>query len=78
MKEIKVLGPGCPNCEKLARETQKAAYELSLECHIEKVTDIQKITSYGVMITPALVVDGQVKFSGKVPSVEQLKAILSQ
>jgi len=76
MKKIEVLGPGCPKCTKLAEETQKAVSELGLECAVEKVTDIQKITGYGVIITPALVVDGQVKVSGKVPSVEEIKRLI--
>jgi small redox-active disulfide protein 2 len=76
MKKIEVLGPGCPKCAKLAEATQKAAAELNLDCSIEKVTDIQKITGYGVMITPALVVDGQVKVSGKVPSVDEIKQMI--
>jgi len=77
MKKIEILGPGCPKCKKLEEETRIATYELGLECHIEKVSDIQKITAYGVMMTPALVVDGLVKVTGKVPSVDELKAILS-
>ena len=77
MKKIKVLGPGCPNCQKLYERTQTAAYELGLECDIEKVTDIQQITGYGVMMTPALVVDGQVKATGKVPSLDDLKKMLA-
>jgi small redox-active disulfide protein 2 len=76
MRKIEVLGPGCPKCQKLHDETQRAAYELGLECQIQKVTDIQKITGYGVMITPALVVDGVVKVSGKVPSREEIKAMI--
>ncbi len=77
MKKIKVLGPGCPNCQKLYEQTQAAAYELGLECDIEKVTDIQQITGYGVMMTPALVVDGSVKVTGKVPSLDDLKKMLA-
>ena len=77
MKKIEILGPGCPRCQKLTDVTQEAAAELGLECDVVKVTDIQKITSYGVMMTPALVVDGLVKVTGKVPSVDELKAILS-
>lgn len=77
MKEIKVLGPGCAKCEQLMQKTQQAVSELGLECTVEKVTDITQITSYGVMITPALVVDGQVKVSGKVPRDEDLKKMLS-
>jgi small redox-active disulfide protein 2 len=77
VKDIKVLGPGCPKCEELLKQTQQAVGELNLECTIEKVSDIQKITSFGIMITPALVVDGAVKVSGKVPSVEQIKDLIS-
>ena len=76
MKKIEILGPGCPKCEKLAKETKTAAAELGLECEIEKVNDIQKIMGYGVMMTPALVVDGTVKVVGKVPPVEEIKALL--
>ena len=77
MKDIKVLGPGCAKCEELLNQTRQAVLELSLECNVEKVSDIQKITSYGVMMTPALVVDGVVKVSGKVPSVEQIKELIA-
>lgn len=76
MKKIEVLGPGCPKCTKLAEETQRAITELGLDCTIEKVTDIQRITGYGVMMTPALVVDGEVKVSGKVPPIEEIKRLI--
>ena len=76
MKKIEILGPGCPKCKKLEEDTGVAAYELGLECNIEKVTDIRKITSYGVIMTPALVVDGQIKSSGKVLGIEEIKIIL--
>jgi len=77
MKDIKVLGPGCAKCVELLNKTRQAALELNLECNVEKVSDIQKITGYGVMMTPALVVDGAVQVSGKVPSVEQIKELIS-
>jgi small redox-active disulfide protein 2 len=76
MKEVKVLGPGCPKCQKLMAQTQKAIDELGLDCSVEKVTDIQQIISYGVMMTPALVVDGQVKVTGKVPSLDDIKTMI--
>ena len=76
MKDIKVLGPGCPKCEELIQRTQQAANELELDCTVEKVADIVEITSYGVMMTPALVVDGQVVMSGKLPSLDDLKEML--
>ena len=77
MKKIEILGPGCPKCKKLYQITEEAVKSLGLECELEKVTDIQQITALGVMMTPALVVNGQVKVTGKVPSVDELKAILS-
>ncbi len=76
--EVKVLGTGCPKCVKLAGAAEDAARELKLDVHIEKVTDISQIMSYGVMMTPALVVDGAVKVVGKVPSVDELKAMLTE
>ena len=76
MKKIQILGTGCPKCRKLAEETERAARELGLEYELEKVTDINAIMSFGVMMTPALAVDGKVKVSGRVPSVEDLKALL--
>jgi small redox-active disulfide protein 2 len=77
MKTIQVLGPGCPKCEKLAELTEEAAKELGIDYQISKVKDIHQIMSAGVMMTPALVVDGQVKSAGRVPSVEELKRLLS-
>ncbi len=76
MKKIQILGTGCPKCKKLAENAEAAAKELGIEYEIEKVTDINEIMKFGVMITPALAVNGQVKVSGKVPSVEQLKLCL--
>lgn len=76
MKKLEVLGTGCPKCEKLVQEVGKAARELGLEFELHKVKDIMKITSYGVLLTPALVVDGKVKMSGKVPSIDELKKLI--
>ena len=78
MKEVKVLGPGCPRCQELMEQTQKAVQELGIECSVEKITDIEQITSYGVMMTPALIVDNQVKVTGKVPSLEVLKNMIGR
>ena len=77
MKKIQVLGPGCAKCKKLAEHTEQAAKELGIDCEIEKVTDITQIMNFGVVMTPGLVVDGVVKTSGKVPSVEEVKKLLS-
>lgn len=73
---IKVLGPGCTNCQKLEALTKKAVDELGLEAEIVKVSDYADIMAYGIMSTPALVVDEEVKLAGFVPSLEQLKAAL--
>lgn len=73
---IKVLGSGCANCKKLEENTRKAVAELGIEATIEKVTNFKDIMSYGVMKTPALVVDGKVKIMGRVPSSEEIKKYL--
>lgn len=77
MKKIEILGPGCPKCTKLYQVTKEAVKSLGLECELEKVTDIRQITAFGIMMTPALVVDGQVKISGKVPSKEDIMKMLA-
>ena len=74
--KIQVLGTGCQKCEKLAESVEKAAAELNLDCEIEKITDLNKIMEFGVMLTPALAIAGEVKVVGKVPSVEALKKLL--
>lgn len=76
MKLIQVLGTGCPKCKKLEELTRQAAQELGLECEVLKVTDINAIMTFGVMMTPALAVDGVVKVSGRVPSVEEIKSMV--
>lgn len=77
MKMLQILGTGCPRCRKLAETTEEAAKSLGLEYRMEKVTDIQAIMGFGVMMTPALAVDGVVKVSGKVPSADEMKRILA-
>lgn len=76
MKEIKILGPGCAKCKELFEQTTKAAEEINLECKIEKVEDINEIMSYGVMFTPALVVDGKVLLSGSSSSIKELVKLI--
>ncbi len=76
MKTLQILGTGCAKCQKLAEQTEAAAKALGLEYRIEKVMDLKQIMSYGVMMTPALVVDGQVKAVGKVKSVDEIKELL--
>jgi small redox-active disulfide protein 2 len=74
--KIQILGTGCTKCKTLFEITSQATEELGIICEIEKITDINQIIDLGVMITPALVVDGEVKFSGKLPSLEDVKAVL--
>lgn len=74
--KIQVLGTGCPKCKQLAEAAEDAARQLGVDYQLEKVTDINAIVGFGVMTTPALVVDGAVKVSGRVPSVEDLKKLL--
>ena len=77
MKKIQILGTGCPKCQKLAANAEQAAKSLGIEYEIEKVTDIQKIMNSGVMMTPGLIVDGNIKSTGKVLSIEEIKKLLS-
>ncbi len=77
MKELQILGPGCPKCKKLAENTETAAKDLGIEYTLEKVTDINDIMKFGVMMTPTLAVDGQVKVVGKVPSPDEIKKMLA-
>lgn len=71
--EIKVLGPGCPKCEQTAKIVKEAVSESGVDANIEKVTNILEIGEYGVFGTPAVVVDGEVKSVGKVPSKDDVK-----
>lgn len=77
MKKLQILGTGCPKCQKLTETTEAAAKELGIDYQIEKVKDIDSILAFGVMVTPALAVDGVVKVCGKVPNVQEIKDLLS-
>ncbi len=77
MKKIQILGTGCHKCTKLAENARTAAENLGLECEIEKVTAINDIMQFGVMITPALAIDGQVKITGKVLSPKEIEKLLT-
>mgnify|MGYP000589709847 CR=1 FL=1 len=77
MKKIQILGTGCPKCKKLAESAEIAAKALGIEYELAKVSDINEIMKFGVMMTPALVVDGQVKVVGKVPTPEEVKKLLA-
>jgi len=76
MKKIQVLGPGCPKCTELAKRTEAAAKALGGDYEVEKVSELSKIMSFGVFMTPALVVDGTVKVVGQVPSVDEIKKMI--
>jgi len=75
--KIQILGTGCPKCSKLAEVAKSAASEMDIDYEIVKVTDLNEIMSFGVMLTPALAVDGVVKVSGSVPSKSEVKEMLN-
>jgi small redox-active disulfide protein 2 len=73
---IQVLGTGCAKCKLLAEQAERAVEEMGLDVEVEKVTGINEILDFGVMMTPALVIDGEVKVVGKVPAIDELKEML--
>jgi small redox-active disulfide protein 2 len=77
MKKIQVLGSGCAKCRQLTAVTEQAARDIGLEYELEKVTDIRRYADFGVVFTPALVVDGVVRVSGRVPSLEEARGLLA-
>lgn len=76
--EIKILGTGCPKCKSLERLTREAVAEIGIEANISKVEDIMDIMNYGVVSTPALVIDGKVVLYGRLPSSSEIKTFLTQ
>jgi len=76
--QLLVIGPGCTKCKTLAQFTEQAAKELGITYELNKVTDLKQIMALGVMMTPALAVNGTIKVAGKVPSIPEIKAILQQ
>jgi len=77
MKLIQILGPGCPKCEQLKKNAEEAAKQAGVEALVEKITDINQITAFGVMMTPALVIDGEVKAAGRVLAPHEIQKWLS-
>ena len=75
--KIQILGTGCPKCRKLEENARAAAEQLGADFELEKISDITDIMGFGVMVTPALAVDGEVKSVGKVLSVEQIRSLLT-
>jgi small redox-active disulfide protein 2 len=78
MKKLLILGTGCAKCDKLVERTREAADDLDLDYELAKVGELNEIMKYGVMVTPALVVDDEVKCTGRVPEVDELRALLAQ
>ena len=76
MKKIQILGTGCPKCRAMTQNAETAAKELGLEYTMDKVTDIKEIMKFGVMATPAMVIDGQVKTAGKLLNIQEIKEML--
>ncbi len=76
--DIKVLGTGCPKCKALEKATKEAVAETGINASVSKVEDIVEIMNYGVMTTPALVIDGKVVVKGKVPTVEEIKSLITK
>lgn len=72
--EIKILGTGCPKCQELEKRVKNALAELNVAADVEKITDIKKIMSYGILATPGIVINGKVKSSGRIPRVEEIQA----
>ena len=77
MKKLQILGTGCAKCKKLAENTEAAAKAMGIDYELTKVTEISEIMKFGVMMTPALAVDGQVKVVGKVPSLDEIRNLLA-
>jgi small redox-active disulfide protein 2 len=77
MTKIQILGSGCAKCRQLTAVAEQAAQDLGLQYELEKVTDVNRYAEFGVMFTPALVVDGVVKLSGKVPSFDEARRLLA-
>ncbi len=76
MKTIQILGTGCAKCGRLAEAAERAATDLGIDYQLEKITDMMRFADFGVMITPAMAVDGEIKVSGRVPSDDELKRML--
>jgi len=76
--EIRILGPGCPRCFEVERRTRNAAAALNLAADIQKVSDIMKIAQYKILATPGLIINGKIKCSGRIPSLDEIKQWLRE
>ncbi len=77
MKTLQILGAGCPKCEKLARNVEAAAKAMGIEYELVKITDLKEIMQFGVMLTPALAVNGEVKIAGQAPDTDAIRDLLA-
>lgn len=78
MKNIKILGSGCSRCKRLLKNVKKAVEQMKIEATVEKIEDLEEIAKYDVLMTPALVIDGDVKMRGQVPGVRKIKNIIGR
>jgi small redox-active disulfide protein 2 len=76
--EIKVLGPGCPKCGEVEKRVKNALAELNITAEVEKITDIKKMMSFGILATPGLLINGNVKSTGRIPRIEEIKAWIQE
>ena len=76
--EIKILGTGCPRCDEVEKRTMNALVELNIAADVQKVKDINEIVKYGILGTPGLVINGKIKSSGRIPSLEEIKSWIKQ
>ncbi len=74
--KVQILGTGCPKCKKTEKNAMQALTNLNIQAEVEKVTDVNQIIDLGVITTPALAIDGEVKFSGKIPTVQEIEKVL--
>jgi small redox-active disulfide protein 2 len=76
--KIQILGTGCPKCKRTYENTEQAVKDLGVCADLEKVEDLKAIMSFGIMVTPALAIDGEVKAAGKIPSVDEVKKLITE
>ena len=76
--KVQILGTGCPKCKKTYEHAEQAVKELGICAEIEKIQDLKAIMNFGIMVTPAVAIDGDVKVSGKIPSVDEIKKYISE
>ena len=78
MKDIKVLGPGCPKCKSTYNNVKEALKQSGVEAEVKKIEDLDEMLTYNILVTPVLMIDGEAKVKGRVPDVAEIKTLLSQ